>query len=284
MTAPAADPRLIARARGALLAHAAGSRLSGRSETDGAPAALARLLGESLVERGEFDAGDVSRRWVGWMDRDGRGLGRTTRRALELIETGVEPFDAGQRARDLEAGRSAGSGAVLRCLPVALRFHDDPDRLVRAATQQAAVTHADPRCVWAAAGVALAARELLQGNPYFIDEVMHRLRNGAPRAVLDALHRAPRIQRNELPLATASVETDAVRCMEIAFWVALHERSLEAALRYLAGAGGDASGNTATAGGLLGARDGEEAIPQAWLGLSDAPGLGALAERLVTVR
>jgi ADP-ribosylglycohydrolase len=267
-----------------MLAHAAGSRLSGGGETDGAPAALARLLGESLLERGEFDAGDVSRRWVAWMDQDGRGLGRTTRRALELIETGVEPFDAGGRARDLAAGQAAGSGAVLRCLPVALRFHDEPDRLVRAATQQAAVTHSDPRCLWAAAAVALAVRELLHGNPYFIDEVMHRLRNGAPRAVLDAMHRAQRIQRGELPLATSTVDTDAVRCLEIAFWVALHERSLEAALRFLSGAGGDAIGNTATAGGLLGARDGEEAIPQQWLGLSDAPGLGVLAERLIAAR
>jgi ADP-ribosyl-[dinitrogen reductase] hydrolase len=277
----APDPQLVTKARGALLAQAAGSRLAGGADGS-ASAALARLLAESLTERGEFDATDVARRWVAWMDADGRGLGRTTRRALELIDAGVAPFDAGRRARDLEPGAAAGSGAVLRCAPVALRFHDDPDRLIRAATQQAAVTHADPRCVWAAAAVALATRELLHGNPYFADEVLHRLRDRAPRAVVDAVHRAPRVERRDLPLATAAPATDAVRCLEIAFWITLHERSLEAALRFLAAAGGDAVGNTATAGGLLGARDGEAAIPQAWLkDLPDAPGLGALAERLV---
>jgi ADP-ribosyl-[dinitrogen reductase] hydrolase len=275
-----ANAELQTRARGALLGHAAGSGLTSRGEGAGAPAWLARLLGESLVERGEFDATDVSRRWVQWMDRDGRGLGRTTRRALELIETGVEPFDAGGRARDLETGQAAGSGAVLRSLPVALRFHDDTDRLIRAATQQAAITHADPRCLWAAAAIALAVRELLHGNRYFADEVVHRLRDRAPRAVLDAMHRAARIQREELPLAVSATETDAVRCLEIAFWAALHERSLEAALRFLAAAGGDASGNAATAGGLLGARDGEVAIPQDWIGPGAAE-LGVLAERLV---
>jgi ADP-ribosyl-[dinitrogen reductase] hydrolase len=275
------DPQIVTRARGALLAQAAGSRFA--AGVDGlAAAALARLLGESLAERGAFDATDVARRWVAWMDADGRGLGRTTRRALELIDAGVEPFDAGRRARDLEPGASAGSGAVLRCAPVALRFHDDPDRLIRAATQQAAVTHADPRCVWAAAAVALALRELLHGNPHFADEVLHRLRDRAPRAVLDAIHRAPRVERRDLPLAPPTADTDAVRCLEIAFWVALHERSLEAGLRLLASAGGDVAGNAATAGGLLGARDGEVAIPQGWLNeVADAPGLGALAERLV---
>ena len=277
MPADRPDPELLGRARGALLAHAAGSRLTSRGDGDGAPAALARQLGESLVERGEFDASDVARRWVQWMDRDGRGLGRTTRRALELIETGVEPFEAGNRARDLEP---AGSGAVLRCLPVALRFHDDTDRLVRAATQQAAITHAEPKCLWAAAAIALAVRELLHGNHYFADEVVHRLRDRAPRAVLDAMHRAARVQRDELPFAPSISETDAVRCLEIAFWVSLHERSLEAGLRMVTAAGGDTIGNTATAAGLLGARDGEVAIPQAWLGLSDAAGLGGLAERL----
>ena len=82
---PHPESQLLTRARGALLAHAAGSRLSNRGETDGKPAALARLFSESLLERGEFDVADVSRRWVHWMDQDGRGLGLTTRRALELI-------------------------------------------------------------------------------------------------------------------------------------------------------------------------------------------------------
>jgi ADP-ribosylglycohydrolase len=275
------DAQLLTRARGALLAHAAGSRLSHPGETEGKPAALARLLGESLLERREFDAADVSRRWVHWMDHDGHGLGQTTRRALELMEAGVAPFDAGRRARDLSPGHAAGSGAVMRCMPVGLRFHNDPDRLIRVATQQAAMTDPDPRCLWAAAAVCLAARELLHGNVFFTDEVVHQLRDRAPRPVLDALHRAPRIHRGELPLAVDAIETDAVRCMEIAFWVALHERSLEEAMRFLAGAGGDTAGNTSTAGGLLGARDGEAAIPQAWLAKADASGLGLLAERLV---
>jgi ADP-ribosylglycohydrolase len=278
----AADPQFITRARGALLAHAAGSKLTVSDDSVGAPAALARLLGESLADRGELDAGDVTRRWIEWMERDGRGLGRTTRRALELIDSGVAPFDAGGRARDLEPARPPGSGAVVRCLPAALCFHDDADRLIRVATQQAALTHADPRCLWAAAAVALAARELLHGNPFFADEVLHRLRDRAPRVVLDAVHRAPRIERSALPLGGSGEETDAVRCMEIALWFALHERSLEAALQFLAGAGGDASGNAATAGALLGARDGEAAIPHFWLkAIADASGLAALAERLI---
>src|SRR5205823_6319456 len=89
-------------------------------------------------------------------------------------------------------GRSAGNGSVMRCIPVALRYHDDPDRLIRVSTQQAAITHADERCTWGAAAVNLAARELLHGNIYFIDEVMHRIGDRAPRVLREAIHRVPR--------------------------------------------------------------------------------------------
>src|SRR6184192_3988319 len=77
------------------------------------------LLAESLVERGDLDAADVAARWVKWMKVDGRGVGLTTQRALRLIERGVEPFEAGRQARS--AGASASNGAVMRCIPVALR-------------------------------------------------------------------------------------------------------------------------------------------------------------------
>jgi len=38
-------------------------------------AAMALLLGESLLASQGFDANDVARRWVKWMKVDGRGIG-----------------------------------------------------------------------------------------------------------------------------------------------------------------------------------------------------------------
>src|SRR5256884_466467 len=154
---------------------------------------------ESLAEKGDFDANDVAERWVKWMKRDGRGIGLTTQRALRLIERGTEPFEAGRLAHN---PRAASNGAVMRCIPVALRYHDNVDRLVRVSTQQAAITHADERCTWGAAAGNLAARELLHENQHFVEEGLYRLQ-GAPRMLVEAIRRVPWEQETDLPISRA---------------------------------------------------------------------------------
>jgi ADP-ribosyl-[dinitrogen reductase] hydrolase len=302
------DPQLVSRARGALLGLVAGNQLGVPTEhlgtaaairkafpngvTDLAPppknspydddAAMALLLGESLLAAQGFDANDVARRWVKWMKVDGRGIGMTTKRALTLIDRGKEPFEAGRLANQETPGRAAGNGSVMRCLPVALRYHDDPDRLIRVSTQQAAITHADERCTWGAAAVNLAVRELLHGNIYFIDEVLHRIGDRAPRLLRDAIHRVPREAEADLPIARAGEAGYVVHCVEIAFWFVTHDRSLEESLITLAQAGGDTDTNAAVAGALLGARYGEVALPPRWVDqLVGAEGIANLAENLV---
>lgn len=302
----ALDPLLVTRARGALLGLVVGNQLGVPTEPlgtaqairekfpqgvrdlapppKGSPfdddAAMALLLAESLVTRGDFDAGDVAERWVKWMKLDGRGIGPTTQRALRLIEHGTEPFEAGRLTRS--AGAAASNGAVMRCLPVALRYHDNVDKMVRVSAQQAAVTHADERCTWGAAAVNLAARELLHGNPYFVEEVLHRLEGAAPRVLIEAIRRVPWEQESDLPIAVEGEFGYVVHCVEIAFWSAMHRPSLEEALIFLAEAGGDTDTNAAVAGALLGARDGETGIPPRWLDqLGNARGVTALAERLL---
>jgi ADP-ribosylglycohydrolase len=303
----ALDPRLLSRARGALLGLVVGNQLGVPTERlgtaqairevfpqgvrdlapppDGSPfdddAAMALLLAESLEEKGDFDAQDVAERWVKWMKMDGRGIGLTTQRALRLIERGTEPFEAGRIAR--ASGATASNGAVMRCLPVALRYYDNVDKLIRVSAQQAAITHGDERCTWGAAAVNLAARELLQGNQYFVDEVLHRLEGAAPRALVEAIRRVPWEQESDLPIAVPGEYGYVVHCVEIAFWCAVHRPAFEEALIFLAEAGGDTDTNAAVAGALLGARDGEVGIPPRWLDqLRDARGVSALAERLIT--
>jgi ADP-ribosyl-[dinitrogen reductase] hydrolase len=246
-------------------------------------AAMALLLGESLLASKGFDENDVARRWVKWMKVDGRGIGITTKRALTLIDRGKDPFEAGRLTNQENPGRSAGNGSVMRCIPVALRYHDDPDRLIRVSTQQAAITHADERCTWGAAAVNLAARELLHGNIYFIDEVMHRIGDRAPRVLRDAIHRVPREGESDLPIARHGEAGYVVHCVEIAFWFVMHDRSLEEALISLAQAGGDTDTNAAVAGALLGARYGDVALPPRWVDqITGVQGIGELAERLVS--
>src|ERR1051326_7942026 len=202
------DPQLVSRARGALLGLVAGNQLGVPTEhlataeairkafpngvRDLAPppknspydddAAMALLLGESLLSTTSFDAGDVARRWVRWMKVDGRGIGLTTKRALTLIDRGKEPFEAGRLTQQENPGGSAGHGSVMRCIPGALRYPHEPERLVRVSTQQAAITQADERCTWGAAALTLAARELLLDNIYFIHVGLHWIVGRSRRA------------------------------------------------------------------------------------------------------
>lgn len=303
------DAQLVTHARGALLGLVAGNQLGVPTEHLGTPdairkaypggivdlapppknspydddAAMALLLGESLLASKDFDAADVARRWVKWMKVDGRGIGLTTRRALTLIERGKEPFEAGRLANQENPSRAAGNGSVMRCIPVALRYHDNIDRLIRVSTQQAAITHSDERCTWGAAAVNLAARELLHGNIYFIDEVLHRIGDRAPRTLRDAIHRVPRERASDLPIANPGEAGYVVHCVEIAFWFVTHDWTLEDALIYLAQAGGDTDTNAAVAGALLGARYGEVGLPPRWIDqLVGAHGIAKLAEDLVS--
>src|ERR1043165_3372221 len=104
---------MVSRARGALLGHAAGNALGVPTEFLHTPAAIAAefpggvrevrrrdtprspwdddvamtgLLAEELLEA-EPDLERLTRRWIGWMEEDGRGIGGWTRTALHHIRT-----------------------------------------------------------------------------------------------------------------------------------------------------------------------------------------------------
>ena len=293
MTAPRPDsPSLAERASGALLAHAAGNALGVPTEflirrTRSWPSfpagprtsfagtrpqspfdddvAMALLLAEELLA-GDVDLERLAGRWIHWLDADGRGAGNWTRTALNHIRThGSPPSGTGGRAPN---------GAVMRALPVALATRGSPRNLVAGTWHTAALTHPDDRCTWSAVAVNVAAAELLAGRRDFLADVIEVLRvNDAPPELLAAVRRVPLERREELPILGERA-WDAVSCAEIALWAAWHEPNLEAALIWLANAGGDTDTNAAVAGGLLGARDGEAAVPARWIAALARGGLG----------
>lgn len=234
--------------------------------------AMAVRLAEELLEP-ELDLARLGRRWIAWARTDGRGIGNWTRTALDFLERNGRPIP--------DSMGQAGNGAVMRCLPVALAGASMPDRLVDRAFWTATLTHPDPRAAWPAVAVAVAAAGYLRGERDVIPEVLEVLqRRGALEEVLAAVRRVPGERREDLPI-TGAAAGYAVHCMEIALWAAHHESSLEQALIWLVNAGGDTDTNAAVAGGLLGARDGEEAVPERWIAaLPDPDYLRALADRL----
>ena len=293
------EPGVVERARGALLGLAAGNALGLpaegktaaevaaefpgglqdviRCDTPDSPfdddTAMALLLAEELLEA-EVDLRRLAQRWIDWMRADGRGIGRTTRAALEHIALHDSPPSASEGP--------AGSGAVMRCLPVALATFGSPRNLVSGTWHTAALTHPDPRCTWGAVAVNVTAARFLGGYRDFIPDVLEALRNNeAPAQLLDAIRRVPLERWSEIP-RNGGGDAPVVECVERALWAAHHEPILEAALVRIVADGGDADTHAAVAGGLLGARTGARAVPIRWLAqLPRVEHLRALADRLV---
>ncbi len=121
---------------------------------------LARELMQSYVARGRFDPEDYARR-IAAIFSEGRivGCGRSTEAAAERLARGVPWHEAGT------SPPSAGNGSAMRAGPVGLIFHDDPEGLVRAATEQEIITHADPRCSAGAIAIAGAVSLALRARP-----------------------------------------------------------------------------------------------------------------------
>lgn len=297
---PSEPLSISTRARGALLGLAAGNALGVpsellrtpeairaafpgglrdvvRADTPASPfdddTAMALLLAEELLT-GEVDLERLAHRWIDWMDRDGRGVGSWTRTALNHLRTHGSPPSG--------TGGLATNGAIMRALPVALATRGTPRNLVAGTWHTAALTHPDDRCTWGAVAVNVAAAELLAGRRDFLADVLEVLQvNEAPAELLAAVRRVPLERRADLPLV-GDRAGDALSCVEIALWAAWHEPQLEEALIWLANAGGDTDTNAAVAGGLLGARDGEAAIPARWIAaLPEVDRLRTIALRLV---
>lgn len=288
------------RAAGAMLGHAAGNvlgvpteflgsreqierRYPGglrdviRQDTAGSPhdddVALSLILAEELLEP-DIDLHRLARRWVHWAEADGRGIGNWTRLALRHIRQHDAPPSS--------TGGQAGNGTVSRCLPIALRTFRQPVNLVSGTYHTACLTHPDERCAWGAVAVNVAAACFLSGRRDFIGDVLEVLRNNdAPEELTAAIRRVPIERREDLPV-TGPDAGYVVHAVEIALWFAYHEPDLERGVIWLANAGGDTDTNAAVAGGLMGARDGESAVPARWVAqLREAARIRALAHRLV---
>lgn len=294
------DPLLVQRARGALLGHAAGNALGVATEFLGTreairdrfggevrdiirqdhpespyddDLALSLILAEELLEP-DIDLHRLAMKWADWARRDGRGLGEWSMRALRHIQTHDAP--------PTSTGGLAGNGAVSHCLPMALRMAGSLPNLVSGSYHVAMLTHPDERCAWGAVAVNLAAAAFLAGRRDFLGEALEVLRNNdAPQELREAVGRVPLERREDLPINGPSAGY-VIHAVEIALWFAYHEPDLERGLIWLANAGGDADTNAAVAGGLMGARDGEKAVPPRWLqAIPDVSRIRTLAERLV---
>lgn len=235
---------------------------------------LAATVAESLVLRGQVDPTDLARRFVAWLRTGPKDVGQITRTAIRYHQQGVPWHEVGPRVRRELAGRSAGNGTLVRCVPVALLRADCVAALVRDSTLAAHLTHDDPLSVWSTVAVNLALAELLAGRADDLPlRVAERIDQPEVREVLLA---APALPRHAIRSGGHALET-----LGAAFWAFVNHPGFEDAVVAAVNLGDDADTIGAIVGALAGAREGIAAVPDRWLAdLRDAEHLADLARAL----
>lgn len=264
----------VDRARGLLLGLAAGEAVArGASDWSAGEAALAGLLASELGEP-DVDLHRLAHRWLDWWRRDGEGLGPATADALAFLAAHDAPPPAGPAVGD--------ASPLVRCLPLGVALAASPRNLVSGTYHVVMLTHPDPLVAWAAVAVNVAVARLAQGRRDVVPDVIEVLGlNDVPPDLLGAMRRVPLLRRQDLRWGQPEAHGPAAAA-ELAIWLAHHEPVLQRAVEWALTLG-DAGLAAPLAAGVLGARDGEVAIPRDWLArIADPDRWRQLARRLVS--
>jgi ADP-ribosyl-[dinitrogen reductase] hydrolase len=227
---------------------------------DGAQA-LALLA--SLLECGFLDLNDFGRRLVAWyehgylaVDNHVFDVGVQTSQAIRALIAGVSAPAAG--ATDEHAN---GNGSLMRVLPLALWHHGNDLDLVRDAHAQSQITHGHLRSQICCALYCLWARRTLQAVPAAWDDAVSTLRviYGDSSPAREELEW--QIRPDEPPDGHGSgYVVDSLRSARLAVNAGSYEQVVKAAIAL----GRDTDTTACVAGGIVGIRDGVNAIPSHW--------------------
>jgi len=245
---------------------------------------MACLIAQVLIENGGYVAEKVSARYAGWLaSGDLRGMGKTTRAALQRLQAGVLWTDSGVLG-------SLGNGSAMRAAPIGVWYRDDLPTVDRVARLDAAVTHRSPEASDASAAVALAAALLALGVPRFhiLRLVLERLpplgaiAEGLSRLSLDAGD--PRTEKTmAAEMAAMGTRAVATQTVPAAFYAFLHGKDYLSTVSAAVQAGGDTDTTAAIAGALAGIFYGRAGIPAHLLaGLEAAEALASYDAALMT--
>lgn len=251
---------------------------------------LAAALSSTLRELRRFELLEVGRAYGRWFPLAPEGSDPTVRAALTLVAENprMAPF-AGKRVWIEGGQRVWDSAALQRAAPIGVFFFKHQALRLSAALLDCAITHFNPRCQLACvafdaalaccvgspkekaepkevlaqieADVSIAAAKLGRDYPEFV--LQTQLGATAVREdVKWAQAEDPELYGPELHLFhdERSVRT----ALRLSLWELFHAPSLEAGVIDAVNRGGDGRGHGALTGALLGARDGEAAVPERW--------------------
>ena len=233
-------------------------------------------LGDSLVAGGDV-AENFAGRLITWSRENGRGMGSLTRRVIYEMETASSPLDAARLVYESDA--RAPNGGVMRCAPVAVARHGQPNLLISDSASTCAVTHYALACQWSCIIVNSVIALLLRGQEPDLSAIMAAASaDGCPDLLAQASRDRIPIEILYAIVSGQTVPADAswlrqdqvlvghtLLALQAGLWAAVTPLDFQNAIRQIVEGGGDTDTNGAVAGAVLGARYGSSTIPQHWL-------------------
>lgn len=223
--------------------------------------AMALCLADCLIHNSNFDASDLLRRFLRWMDNSENtstgkciGIGQNTIVSLgNYRRTGsvIAPF---------VRGRSDGNGALMRLSPIAVRYWRSPEIAQEIAIAQSRTTHYSELSEHACTILAELLSHLIAGGSW--SELDVRLSTQVPLSDLRRILRRDYKNKTRDQISSGGYVIDT---LEAALWAVETTESFEDALIAAVNLGHDADTVGAVAGQLAGARYGASTIPERWV-------------------
>ncbi len=244
--------------------------------TDDTDLTRAVLLAYLRARPGQDVVRSAAENMLAWLDGDWPGREPGSRPA-DIGGATSEGLDRYRRCRDPRAAGAgpgqAGNGSLMRCIPTALAV-TSRQRRISDSIEISAITHDDERAVSACAAYNEIAAALVAGQApgEAVGAGLATARELGSAQVAEAilvgreLRPAVLAASGEIPFP-GGASGYVLDSLSLAVAAVLDLRPLADVLVDIARLGNDADTNAAIAGGLLGARDGADAIPHRWADL-----------------
>jgi TDG/mug DNA glycosylase family protein len=242
-------------------------------------------LAQAIIEAGFPDPYTIAEKFVEWYHSPGnnRGPGVGCMQACRKLSQG--------ECWDRAGSDSAGNGAAMRVMPVALMYHGDEARIMEFARQQSIITHRDERAIEGAQLIALAVNYLLGGeDPSAL--ITHLLPHAAIGEIKQQLLKVQALLELKAEgewvfshMASLGTSGYIVHTLGASLYAFLHSPyDFGQVVVTAANAGDDADTTACIAGALAGAYNGFDAIPASWVeALEDHECIYTMAQRLYSL-
>lgn len=223
--------------------------------------AMALCLADCLIHNSSFDASDLLRRFLRWMDHSEN---TSTGKCIGVGQNTIVSLGNFRRTGSITApfvrGRSDGNGALMRLSPVAIKHWMSPEKAQEIAIIQSRSTHNSELSEQACAFMVGLISGLIAGEIWSKLTIEFSVQEPSSDMKRIVGRDWKRKTRDEINSGGYVIDT-----LEAALWAVETTENFEDALIAAVNLGHDADTVGAVAGQLAGARYGANAIPDRWI-------------------